>query len=422
MLLMPERLKERLISILRWSERYTRTDMVYLASGGVWLSLGQFISMISVLLLGLAFANLIPKDTYGIYKYVLSIAGILSIFALPGMTTSLMRAVARGFDGSLAPATRARATWGALGMFPAIILAAYYFFNGNSVLAWSCVIVAFFLPIFDTFNTYTSYLQGKKRFAAYVSAGAIVQTVSIAVLIGTMFVTSNLYALLIAYFGSYALLRFASWLYVRMRYPTRGSVDPEVIKYGKHLSVMNVLGQMAAQADTLLLFHFLGPVEVARYSIAIAAPEQLKSLINTVNNLLFPRFANYSREEIQKTIVRKSALLTIVVAGIVLAYALAAPFLFHTFFPKYIDAVLYSQLFAFSLLNVFSLPAVVYLQSHGRIREQYYFNTVVPIMQVVLMTIGIAFAGLLGLVLARMLTRIGSGGMAVYLFYHPVSD
>ena len=81
---------------LLWSEKYIKTDMVYLARSGFWLLFGQGTTLLSVLALSIVFANFLPKETYGTYKYILSLTGIFSIFTLPGMTTALIRATARG--------------------------------------------------------------------------------------------------------------------------------------------------------------------------------------------------------------------------------------------------------------------------------------------------------------------------------------
>ena len=101
------KIKNRIYRLLRRSERHTKTDMVYLASGGFWLTVGQIISSAATFGLAIAFANLLPKETYGTYKFVLSIAGILTIFTLPGMVTSLTQAVARNFEGSVILALKA---------------------------------------------------------------------------------------------------------------------------------------------------------------------------------------------------------------------------------------------------------------------------------------------------------------------------
>jgi O-antigen/teichoic acid export membrane protein len=94
-------LKEKAVRALRWSQKYTKTDMVYLAKGGGWLSIGQVVEKLSALGLAIAFANLIPQETYGTYKYIISLGGIIAIFTLSGLRTAVTQAVARGYEGSL---------------------------------------------------------------------------------------------------------------------------------------------------------------------------------------------------------------------------------------------------------------------------------------------------------------------------------
>ena len=57
---MIQKIRNKAYNVLRWSEKYTKTDMLYLAKGGSWFTVGQVVSSSSVLLLAIAFANLLP--------------------------------------------------------------------------------------------------------------------------------------------------------------------------------------------------------------------------------------------------------------------------------------------------------------------------------------------------------------------------
>ena len=74
---MTGRLRQKMLEFLRWSERYSKTDMLYLVRGGFWLSLNHIAASVSSLILAVAFANLIPAETYGTYRYVLSIIWLM---------------------------------------------------------------------------------------------------------------------------------------------------------------------------------------------------------------------------------------------------------------------------------------------------------------------------------------------------------
>ena len=85
--------KERLISLLRQSEPYMKTDMVYLASGGFWLTIAMAVSMLGGFGLALAFGNLVPKEVFGNYKFVFSLAGLFGTVALTSIGTAVTRAL-----------------------------------------------------------------------------------------------------------------------------------------------------------------------------------------------------------------------------------------------------------------------------------------------------------------------------------------
>ena len=95
------KLQHKIYKALKWSEKYTKTDMVYLAKGGSWLVGGQVINTIAVLALAIGIANFLPKEIYGNYKYVLSLIAIIGAFSLTGMATAVTQAVAKGFEGNL---------------------------------------------------------------------------------------------------------------------------------------------------------------------------------------------------------------------------------------------------------------------------------------------------------------------------------
>ena len=86
-----EGLKARVVSLLRASERYTKTDMVYVTTSGFWLILGQSVSAVATLGLAIAFANLLDQELYGNYKYALAVASVMGTLTLTGFTSAVMR-------------------------------------------------------------------------------------------------------------------------------------------------------------------------------------------------------------------------------------------------------------------------------------------------------------------------------------------
>ena len=164
------------VRAMRWSQKYLKTDMTYLASGGFWLILSQVISSLSALALAVAFANLVSPETYGTYKYLLSLAGLMSLFSLPGINTALLRATAQGQESTIHAVTRSRILYACLGSMVALIGSIYYFANANTLLAVALLIIATTLPLFDTFTSYLFYFVGKRRFDLRTKYYALTQS------------------------------------------------------------------------------------------------------------------------------------------------------------------------------------------------------------------------------------------------------
>src|ERR1700683_4653793 len=98
---MYERLQSSLTRVLRWSEKYTKTDMVYLARGGFLSLFGQGMGLVASLGLAIAVSHFVSKESYGIYKYAISVVTILSLFSLNNIGSAVFQSAAQGFDGAL---------------------------------------------------------------------------------------------------------------------------------------------------------------------------------------------------------------------------------------------------------------------------------------------------------------------------------
>src|SRR3989344_7438871 len=122
-----QNLRKPIYQLLRQSESFFKTDMVYLTKGNFWLFLGQAVAAVSSLVLAIAFANLVTPEEYGNYKYVFSVAGIINAFSLSGLGITVMRASSINHDGTLKHSFRQSLTWGVVMVTIAGIACAYYF-------------------------------------------------------------------------------------------------------------------------------------------------------------------------------------------------------------------------------------------------------------------------------------------------------
>src|SRR4051812_16792510 len=89
-------MKQKIIHILRWSEKYTKTDMVYLAHGNFWLTASRIVGVGTGLVLTFIFGNLLKPEVFGSYKYIIAVAGFIGSFTLGGLGGALGRTGAQG--------------------------------------------------------------------------------------------------------------------------------------------------------------------------------------------------------------------------------------------------------------------------------------------------------------------------------------
>jgi len=410
-------LKGRIYRLLKWSEKYTKTDMLYLAKGTSWLGIGTGFSWTISLATMWAFANLIPKETYGAYQYILSIVDILAIFNLSGMDTAIARSVAQGRDQTLIHGIKEKIKWGFLGSTGLIIVGIYYLIKDNNVLGFSFIIASIFLPFWETLGVYINYLQGKKRFDLSSSYDVGAQFISAVIVIAALYFNKNLLVILTAYLIGWSMSRAFFFYLTLRRLPPNKASDPGAISYGKHLTAMSVFNSFSTSIDNVLLWHTAGPAPVAVYTFAKSIPFRLAGVTKIVNRLAFPKMATQEMGIIQKTLIPKVGLLTIVAGVIAIMYAVAAPFIFKLFFPQYLEAIPFTQLL--SLLVVLQPIGILLnpLTAHAKKNLLYTYNLGMPVLRIVAFVSLIPLWGILGAAIALIIIKILEGFLLFWLFY-----
>ncbi|XOB42201.1 MAG: oligosaccharide flippase family protein [Candidatus Nealsonbacteria bacterium] len=397
-----EKTKNLIYSLLKKSERYTQTDMIYLAKSGFWLTLGQIISTAASLLLAIAFANLLDPVTYGNYKYILSLVGMLGILTLSAMRIAIIQATARGLEGSFYTGFKVRLKWGILASLTAIGLAAYYWFKGNYLLPIPLLISALFLPLMQASQVYESFLIGKKLFSIHVKYSVFRRIVSAGAIIITLFITKNLFWLIAVYLVSHTFLNYSFYLITKSKFKPNKKEDPQTLSYGKHLTLMGVISVVANYLDRILLFTLVGSAQLAIYSFAILIPDQIKSLMKqNVGTLAFPKLSIRSREEIKLNIMQKFWKLFFLTGVVAVIYVIIASFLYKIFFPQYLDSIPYSRLFALSFIAVpITLLSTIFQAQ--MMKKELYIIRIVPVIRIILLVVLTPLYGIWGVIIAQI--------------------
>lgn len=412
------KIKEKIKSILLWSQKYTKTDMLYLAKGGFWLTFDQIASSAASLALALVFANLVPKDIYGTYKYILSIAGLLTAMTLTGMNTAVNQAVARGFEGTLKKSFWIQIKWNVILLVIALFGCLYYWQN-NKILAISLIIIGLASPIINSANTYIAFLNGKKQFKDIAKFGITSRLVSTISIILVIILSKNILILIVTYFASNAALNLFFYFYTIKKFKPNNNHEEKTLLFGKHLSLINVLSTVGTSLGNITIFHFLGSLPVALYNIACAPVEQINGANKNLISLISPKLASKSFEEINTNIYKRTRLAFLVGLAIALVYILIIPFIFKLFFPKYLDSVFLSQIY--SLILPLTLPLTILssaLQAklvHMPKNILYKIYTIPQIALIVLILVLTIMFGVIGTIMASIIHKFIT--CCIYLFY-----
>ncbi|MEK7536875.1 MAG: oligosaccharide flippase family protein [Patescibacteria group bacterium] len=402
--------KKRVNDFLTQLQESTGIDMHYIARGGGWSLFSFVINSSLSLITAVLFANLLPKETYGTYKYLLAIVGSIGFLTLTGMNTAVVQAVSRGQEGALQFSVKLQLKWNLLLTIAAVGIGLYYLIKGNLIFAYSIFILSVFSPLNATLNTYGAFLAGKKEFRKINLYGIAATVFFVGLMAVVLILTENIIALITTY--SLATLLPKLIFYRKTLKIFRPKKIPEeekkkLISYSGHLSLVNVFSIISQYIDKIAVFQFLGPVQLAVYSFALVMPDRIKGFLKNASAILISKLVEKEIKEIRKVFYKRVLQGLAVGATISLVYILFAPIIFGLFFPKYLESIIYSQVLSLSLVTL--IPAIYMgsvFRSHKMIRIIYLSSAVPHIARIILfLTLGKIW-GVWGIIWAALLISV----------------
>lgn len=411
-------MKNKINNSLDRAEKIIGTDIRYMIKGGFWLTSSKMITVIASLITSVVFANLLPETSYGLYRYVLSFVSIFTIATISGIDTALIREIGRGFNGNFYNALKTKIKWGFFGALVSIGFGIYYFINGNNVLSLSFLIVGVFIPFMDSFYIYMSYLNGLKRYDLYNKYHLITKIIVVLSLLITIYLTKNIIIIIFVYFFIHTVARgfFALLIIIKNKFKD-DIVNNRMISYGKHLTLMKILGIISTSIDKILVFHFLGAVALAGYYVALVPFKQLQSIFGSLNTLALPKFSkNEDISILRKTLPKKVIKSYIIIIPTIIIYFLLADYAFALIYPKYLDFINISKIFM--LLMIF-FPISLFstaLTAMEKTKELYTLSTISAVVRIILLLILVPTFGMIGAISSIIITNIVNGLSIVYVF------
>lgn len=401
--------------ISKVGERFS-IDAHYFAKNTFWLLAGQALMSFAAFLSTVILANYVSKHDLGDFRLVVSIYTTLTFFVMSGLSAAFIRAVVQGYDGALEEALEIKKRYGLLTFLIGVCIALYFLYKGNDLFALLIIIMAAFLPLTEMYSMYVPYLQGKHEFKYSSLNTGIVKVVSSASVIAVTFIYPSTVWLVVAFFGSQALVTYIQYkLLIRKFPPENTKRDSNMLPHAKHLTLSGVGFLFFGQIDKYILYHFFGPIALASYWIASSVPQEFGRVVSTIGQVAFPKFVGIDHEKSKDMLAKRftSALLILFVLSLIYA-VIAYPF-FYVFFNDYISEVPKSIFLMFGLAVIPYYFIWGYYTAKANHKITYFLNIVDPTLQVVLYLICIPFFGVWGLVGAVCLKTAIMNMLAWYI-------
>lgn len=383
------------------------------------MSSSFFLTSILSLVQVIIFANYLPKEIYGTYKYILSLAGAFSFLTLTGMNTAVTQAAAQSKSASiLTYAVKVQRKWNFIFSVALTGLSAYYFFNNNILFAKSLLILGFTFPLATIFNTYGAFLIGIKDFRRASLLGTVTPVIQLVSLAIAALLTDDVFNLIVVYAIASFLPNLFFYFKVIKQYkfqPIQEEEKRNLLKYSQHLSFMHILSGMAQYIDKIVIFHYLGAVELAIYGLSLAIPERVRGYIKNLSVMILPKLSEKQLEDIHKTFYKRVFQGMLIGAICSVCYILIAPVFYKIFLPKYLEAITYSQVFSLTL--IFAVPANYVsgvFNSHKMLRPLYHGTLSVNVVRISLYLILGKYFGIWGVIFSTLLIHFMG---TLYNFY-----
>lgn len=369
--------------------------------GGLWpvgsIIVANVFSFINAVIL----TRIFDADAYGVYRYVLAWIVVSSFFTLSYSHLPVTQAVIEGKERTFFSALTMRMKFGILGSLFFACIAAYYFIQGNTLLATLFAIYVPFVVASETLTSFVAFLHGKRwmRTNFYFDLGsAILGTLAIIVVALT---THDIVLAFLANVVSTFIPRvFGVWFV--SRHVDYRSGSEQIEGYSIKLTISGVFEIISQMVDKTIVFHLLGAQGLTLYIFATIFVDQFRELGRVlVWKYIFLDFKQGSKIHVQSIII--FAFIAFIL------YAAVSPILYIVFFPVYTAVTGLSMLYA---LSFFMLPTYFSMYTYQATKATRYvgmYNVATLVFVITGVGVGATVAGVPGAVIGLLLAKLTVG-------------
>lgn len=373
-----------------------------------WMTFSSVLITITNLGSVFVLANLLPPYVYGQYKIITTWLSTAQGVGYNGYSYTLPQHIARNGTYNLRKILRETMLKSLPASIGLVFFALYYVTKNNANLGIAFLLAGIAVPLLCATTVITHYFIGKKDF----KRSALVQnSVDLVQFIGVVIV-AQFYTNFIVLIGSYLLITICSSVLSILYTIHHAKKDPQntafqAIHAGddhsihrKKLNISGIIYSFAYSFDKLLIFHIIGPIELAAYSIITAIADQGRVPLKTIAVALLPRISTHN------TGYKKMLILFFLLTGISILFTailiLLLPLIFTYLFPAYTDHIHLAQITALSIIFGPVSFLYSYIQSKNLLKEITRYTYLGTILNVLLFSFAALSHSLLYFVLARI--------------------
>jgi polysaccharide transporter, PST family len=397
-------------SLLRRTEPYVKTDMVYLFHGNFWLNINRALGILNGLVLSIAFANLLTKEAYGMYVFALAFIGVFSSPQTTALGAGVLKGVTKEDNSIVDEGLRIIFPWSLAGSAALVVSAIYYAVMHNYSLSIIFFIAGIVLPISVSNGIAKSFFTLKGEFGILARFNAVRTPLITAILIGTAWITHSSFIVIICHIVGNVILGALLYRIMRKKYdftiPAAPRRENFAKKYAFHCGILSIFGYLSEKIDGLVLWKFLGAEPLAIYAYASIPVRELRSFIENQGTLAIPKYAKKEFADVYTSVKYRMGQMYFIAVPLIILYVLSAPYIFELLFPQYVQAVPFSQLIALSILVAPRRLMNAAISSHQKIKESYIMVVLPSTIRIISAVILIPIFGITGAVIALLFSEI----------------
>jgi len=400
--------RQRRAELADWLTNILKLDVRFYGKSFSWLSLGHVTGVVRGVATTFLMARWLAPETLGQFRYVIAMFGIVGVFSLTGMNSSVIRGVAQGDTVVARAALKRILQFAPIGSLVLALAALERYVHAEPSVAAALFIAAIAFTPYSVSGLYGPILTGFEKIKE-LSRVAILNNLLYALMFVIVLMNDrSLITITIAYFGFDILFRGSLTLREFHRLPQKGSADAHM-SLGHHMSGIGVMQSIAMNINQILLQRFWGYSTLASFSVASVIPEQIKNACNSLSGTFLQRLSRHTQnEKYAKATQRHFWIAVAGTAALVLGYIVSVPLLMPILFPQYPDAVIPSIVYTIGLIGIPSVIGLYYFQAHNNIKRLWRFYTWNSAIQLVSSIILVPIFGSWGAIWSRVATRITS--------------